>query len=140
MATCQDIFLRRVGGYCLSPAALRSNVMIAASLVHGLAGARSEAPPTSLPERYVRIPQRLLISAVYRPLQIGIYSLAARLFLICKAPVPLSAADILRYDPSLSRGAAQRALSGLVDGGWLIAAERVGQKTTYVPSWGRVNG
>ena len=88
----------------------------------------------------MRIPQRLLSSAVYRPLQIGIYSLAARLFLICKAPVPLSAADILRYDPSLSRGAAQRALSSLVDGGWLIATERAGQKSTYVPSWGRVNG
>jgi hypothetical protein len=114
--------------------------MIAASLVHAHAGATSEAPPTSLPERYVRIPQRLLSSAVYRPLQVGIYSLAARLFLVCKAPVPLSAADILRYDPSLSRGAAQRALSSLVDGGWLIATERAGQKSTYVPSWGRVNG
>jgi DnaA N-terminal domain len=112
--------------------------MIAASRAH--AGTRPETPPTSLPERYVRIPQRLLSSAVYRPLQIGIYSLAARLFLVGKAPVPLSAADILRYDPSLSRGAAQRALSSLVDGGWLIVTERVGQKSAYEPSWGRVNG
>ena len=114
--------------------------MIAASPAYAHAGARSEASTTSLPERYVRIPQRLLNSAVYRPLQVGIYSLAARLFLVCKAPVPLSATDIIRYDPSLSRDAAQRALSSLVDGGWLIATERAGQKSTYVPSWGCVNG
>jgi hypothetical protein len=92
------------------------------------------------PARYVRVPQRLLTSAVYPPLLVGVYSLVARLFLVVQAPVPLSAADLTRFDPALSRGAAQRALSSLVDDGWLIVTERAGQKSTYVPSWGRVNG
>lgn len=101
--------------------------------------AQPSTAPTP-PARYVRVPQRLIGAAAYHPLQIGVYSLVARLFLVARETVPLSAADITRYDPSLSRGAAQRALSGLVSGGWLIATERAGQKTSYVPAWGRVNG
>jgi len=104
------------------------------------AKAQQNATQTRPPARYVRVPQRLLGQAAYHPLLVGVYSLVARLFLVAKAPVPLSAADVMRYDPSLSRGAAQRALSSLVDGGWLITTERAGQKTTYVPTWGRVNG
>jgi hypothetical protein len=95
---------------------------------------------TTPPAHYVRVPQRLIAAAAYHPLQIGVSTLVARLFLVAQSPVPLSATDITRYDPSLSRGAAQRALSSLVDDGWLIASERTGQKTTYVPAWGRVNG
>jgi len=112
--------------------------MTAASLAHE--GAYWKSASTTMPERYVRVPQRLIAAAAYYPLKVGVYSLVARLFLVAQTPVPLSAADITRYDPSLSRGAAQRALSSLVDDGWLIAHERAGQKSTYVPSWGRING
>ncbi len=110
--------------------------MTAASLAAITATIQPNAPPA----RYVRVPQRLLITAVYHPLQVGVYSLVARLFLVVQAPIPLSAADLTRYDPSLSRGAAQRALNRLVDDGWLIADARVGQKSTYIPTWGWVNG
>lgn len=94
----------------------------------------------NLPTRYVRVPKGLLIHAVYHPLPVGVYGLIARLFLVLQAPVPLSAADITRYDPSLSRGAAQRALSRLVDDGWLIMTGAIGQKSSYVPTWGCVKG
>jgi len=113
--------------------------MTAASLAATTATIQPNAPQTP-PARYVRVPQRLLTTAVYHPLLVGVYSLVARLFLVVQAPVPLSAADLTRYDPSLSRGAAQRALNRLVDDGWLIADARVGQKSTYVPTWGWVNG
>jgi hypothetical protein len=114
--------------------------MISTAPAHTQTERPSSASSTDLPKRYVRIPQRLLTSAMYHPLLIGIYSLVARLFLISKAPVPLSAADVLRYDPALSRGAAQRVLTSLTERGWLIATECAGQKSTYVPSWGRING
>jgi hypothetical protein len=113
--------------------------MTAAFLAASTAQAQSNAMPT-MPARYVRVPQRLITTAVYHPLLIGVYSLVARLFLVAQTPVPLSAADLTRYDPSLSRGAAQRALNRLVDDGWLIADARIGQKSTYVPTWGWVNG
>lgn len=96
--------------------------------------------PADEPLHYVRIPQRLLTAAAYHPLQVGVYSLVARLYLVAQMPVPLSAADVVRYDPSLSRGAVQRALTRLVDDGWLLANDQLGQKTRYAPTWGRVLG
>ncbi len=114
--------------------------MPAGSLATPPKPARPTAGAGAPPARYVRIPQRLITTAVYHPLQIGVYGLVARLFRIAQAPVPLSAADITRYDPAISRGAAQRALAKLVYAGWLIAAERSGKKSTYGPAWGRVTG
>lgn len=92
------------------------------------------------PASYCPVPQRLITDVYDSPLAIGLYALIGRLYLVGKAPVPLSAADLLRYDPALSRGAALRALGRLLAGGWLLAEARVGAKTRYTPTWGAVRG
>ena len=51
------------------------------------------------PEHYCPIPQRLLADLHDTPIAIGLYALVARLYLIEQAPVPLSRADVQRYDP-----------------------------------------
>src|SRR5438876_1265586 len=67
-----------------------------------------------LDQDYVFIPQRLIADLQANPVAIGAYALLARLFLIYQAPIPLSAADLQRYDPMLSYGAARGALQRLV--------------------------
>ena len=94
----------------------------------------------SLPAHYVRVPLNLLTAAAYDPLAVGLYALIARLFLVRQAPLRLSTADVLRYDPTLSRGAVLRAFERLLAGGWLLAEEQLGHKTAYTPSWGDVGG
>lgn len=94
-------------------------------------------PPTN----YCAIPQRLLADLRDTPLAIGLYALAARLFLVHQSPVPLSRADILRFDPSLKPGAVKRAFDRLLAGGWLLdAPASAGHKQRYTPTWGRVKG
>ena len=65
---------------------------------------------TQLAQNYVFLPQRLIADLQANPAAIGVYALLARLFLIYQAPIPLSAADLQRYDPTLSYGAARGAL------------------------------
>jgi hypothetical protein len=65
------------------------------------------------------------------PAAIGIYALIARLFLIYQEPIPLSAADLQRYDPTLSYGAARGALQRLVALRWLT--DQSGHKNCYTP-------
>ena len=92
------------------------------------------------PSAYCPIPQRLLTDLHDTPLAIGVYGLVARLYLVAQAPIPLSVPDVMRYDPTLSRGAVLRALARLLAGGYLIEAAQIGLKTRYTPAWGRVNG
>ena len=102
---------------------------------------RRRIPPApSLPAHYVRVPLNLLTIAAYDPLAVGLYALIARLFLVLQAPLRLSTADVLHYDPTLSRGAVLRAFERLLAGGWLLAEEQAGHKTAYTPCWGRVDG
>ncbi len=99
------------------------------------------APPGRLleqPAAYSPIPQRLITALHDNVLAIGLYGFIARLYLVAQAPVPLSVHDVLRYDPTLSRGAVLRALARLRAGGYLIEAPQPGQKTRYTPAWGRV--
>src|SRR6266545_2850927 len=90
------------------------------------------------PAAYTPIPQRLITDLHDNPLAIGLYGFIARLYLVAQAPVPLSVHDVLRYDPTLSRGAVLRALARLRAGGYLIEAAQLGQKTRYTPAWGRI--
>jgi hypothetical protein len=94
----------------------------------------------SQPSNYCPVPQRLITDVHDNPLAIGLYALIGRLYFVVQEPIPLSVPDVLRYDPTLSRGAVIRALKRLVDGGWLLATTRRGHKTRYVPTWGRVKG
>src|SRR5689334_5775960 len=109
--------------------------------IQGTLGQPRRVPPApTLPTHYVRVPLNLLTIAAYDPLAVGLYALIARLFLVRQAPLPLSTADVLRYDPTLSRGAVLRAIERLLEGGWLLAQEQAGHKTAYTPSWGCVGG
>ena len=93
------------------------------------------------PAGYCPIPQRLLADLRDTPLAIGLYALVGRLYLVHQAPVALSRADVLRYDPALKAGAVKRAFDRLVAGGWLLEANAEGRrKQRYTPSWGRVKG
>lgn len=91
-----------------------------------------------LEQDYVFIPQRLLADLQTNPAAIGVYALIARLFLIYQEPIPLSAADLQRYDPSLSYGAARGALQRLTALRWLV--DQNGHKNQYTPTWGAIKG
>jgi hypothetical protein len=96
--------------------------------------------PLDQPSAYSPIPQRLITDLHDNPLAIGLYGFVARLYLIAQTPIPLSVPDVLRYDPTLSRGAVLRALARLIAGGYLIEAAQPGLKTRYTPAWGRIGG
>jgi hypothetical protein len=91
-----------------------------------------------LDQDYVFVPQRLLADLRANPAAIGVYALIARLFLIYQEPIPLSAADLQRYDPALSYGAARGALQRLIALRWLD--EQSGHKNHYTPTWGVIKG
>src|SRR5215210_4163593 len=103
--------------------------------------ARSDRKHTIMPQLdqdYVFLPQRLIADLSANPAAIGVYALIARLFLIYHAPIPLSAADLQRYDPTLSYGAARGALQRLVALRWLT--DQSGHKNHYTPAWGVIKG
>ena len=96
---------------------------------------------------YSAVPRHLLLDLRDTPLAIGIYTLMMRLVTATKAPLLISAGDILDYDPSITRGQVLRAIKRLVGGGWLIetqpaidAVHKSGKKTPYLPTWGRISG
>jgi hypothetical protein len=91
-----------------------------------------------LEQDYVFIPQRLIADLQANPAAIGVYALIARLFLIYQEPIPLSAADLQRYDPTLSYGAARGALQRLTALRWLH--DQTGHKNQYTPTWGVIKG
>src|SRR5215210_6824250 len=91
-----------------------------------------------LKEDYLFLPHRLIADLPANPAAIAIYALIARLFLIYHAPIPLSAADLQRYDPTLSYGAARGALRRLVALHWL--SDQSGHKNQYTPTWGVIKG
>ncbi|NJO81629.1 MAG: hypothetical protein HC828_01915 [Blastochloris sp.] len=94
---------------------------------------RDHSPSRPATAPFVRVPIPLLTSDARDR---AIYALIARLFALTRAPVPLSAADLSAYDPTLSYGAASRCLGRLVRDGWLLPQTRRGQKTCYTPTWG----
>jgi DnaA N-terminal domain len=96
--------------------------------------------PLDQPSAYSPIPQRLITDLHDNPLAIGLYGFVARLYLVAQTPIPLSVPDVLRYDPTLSRGAVLRAFARLLAGGYVIEAAQPGRKTRYTPAWGRVGG
>jgi hypothetical protein len=91
-----------------------------------------------LDQDYLFLPYRLLADLQANSAAIGVYALLARLFLIYQEPIPLSAADLQRYDPTLSYGAARGALQRLVALRWLTAQS--GHKNRYTPTWGVIKG
>ncbi len=113
---------------------------------HPSGGATAMRTPAYLatPDRdYLWIPTQLLDQLYDTPLAIGLYTLIARRWLADGGPdgVPISDADVARYDPLLSsRGALLRALDRLQRGGWVEVVRTQGAKTRYTPAWGWVRG
>lgn len=104
--------------------------------------ARPRAPRaahSTLPEHYCPVPQRLIHDLHDTVVAIGLYALVGRLYLLSHAPIPLSRADVTRYDPTLSDGAVKRALDRLLRAGWL-AQDTAAKKHRYTPTWGTVRG
>ena len=98
-----------------------------------------DAKPYQMPETYVWIPQRTLDDLRSSPIALGVYSVIARMFLITGEPVPLSAGDLQHYDPTLSYGAARRALERLSTMSYVTSQALPGQKQSYHPTWGLVH-
>ncbi|MBX0328231.1 hypothetical protein K2Z83_11140 [Oscillochloris sp. ZM17-4] len=94
----------------------------------------------SQPSYYIPIPRRLIIDLRDAPVAIGAYALIARRYHADRVPVPISPRDLQIYDPSLSYGAATRALQRLAAAGWLIAQRTPGRKSAYISAWGRIAG
>jgi hypothetical protein len=91
-----------------------------------------------LDQDYLFLPHRLVADFQANPAAIGVYALIARLFLIYQEPIPLSAADLQRYDPTLSYGAARGALQRLTALHW--HTDQSGHKNCYTPTWGTIKG
>lgn len=89
---------------------------------------------------YVSLPRRLVEDLRDSPAAIGAYALIARIYRITRLPVPISPGDLQIIDPSLSYGAATRALQRLVASGYVAVNRARGKKSTYVPTWGVVRG
>jgi len=114
--------------------------MVTVTTTHHQPGTHVLSAPLAAPRHYVSIPDRLTTDLRNNPLAIGLYSLIGRLYFSLQEPVPLSTSDITLFDPSLNRGAILRALTRLTQGGWLIELSRVGGKSCYTPTWGKVRG
>jgi hypothetical protein len=113
------------------------------STSHPRDGSAVPSPWTSAPDGYLWIPTQLLNTIYDSPLAIGLYTLIARRWLADGGVdgVPLSDADIARYDPQLSsRGALMRAVARLETAGWIATVRARGAKTRYMPTWGRGRG
>ena len=92
---------------------------------------------------YLWLPTHLLDTLYDSPLAIGLYALIARRWLADGGDVgvPLSDADVIRYDPQLSsRGALVRAVARLEQAGWIATVRTRGAKTRYTPTWGCLRG
>ena len=90
------------------------------------------------PTYYVFVPKNLISELRDSPVAIAIYALIARLYRLRREAIPVSAKDLIAYDPQLSYGAATRGLQRLVEGGWVIS-DRGRSKTRYLPTWGIIN-
>ncbi len=88
---------------------------------------------------YLLLPEKLCADLRDNPIALGVYALIARQFFITHESIPLSAGDLMHFDPELSYGQARRALERLSKAGWIICTA-LGRKNTYLPSWGIIAG
>ncbi|KPL80611.1 hypothetical protein [Herpetosiphon geysericola] len=88
---------------------------------------------------YLWIPTKLIETLAHAPLALGIYALIVRRWLVTQCAVPISAADLHAYDPSLTRSMIRTALAQLVRGQWIAVPTepQPGRKIAYLPTWGR---
>jgi hypothetical protein len=106
---------------------------------HPSAAAPHHRPKSPDHQPYVLIPDGLIEAHVRDPLAVGVYVAIARLTLIRKDAIPLSAAELAAWmgsDTEADRAAIMRRIVKLGQGGWLVVTRLKAHKHTLLPTWG----
>jgi hypothetical protein len=94
----------------------------------------------TIPQRYVLIPDPLIVAYAHDPLAVGIYAAIARLAVATKGAVPLAARDLALWMGSrrdADRAAIMRRIVKLEEGGWVMIERSTATKHRLLPTWGR---
>src|SRR5262249_17079433 len=91
-------------------------------------------------DRYVLIPDGLILAFAHDPLAVGVYTAVARLAMAAKDAVPLAARDLAAWmgsDREADRAAIMRRIAKLEECGWLMITRTTPRKHRLLPTWGR---
>lgn len=100
----------------------------------------AEQATQRIPSRYVLIPQALIMTNAHDPLAVGVYAMIARLAMVVKRAVALTARDLVAWigsDREADRAAIMRRIVKLEQQGWLVIARSTNAKHQLLPTWGR---
>jgi hypothetical protein len=105
------------------------------------------APPSRLyggepqrTDRYVLVPDGLILSFAHDLLAVGVYTAIARLAMAAKGAIPLAARDLAAWmgsDREADRVAIMRRIAKLEERGWLMIMRTRASKHRLLPTWGR---
>jgi hypothetical protein len=90
-------------------------------------------------QRYVLVPDALILAFANDPLAVGVYVAIARLVMAAKDSVPLAARDLAAWmgnDRDAHRAAIMRRISKLEERGWIVAIRTRATKNRLLPTWG----
>lgn len=91
-------------------------------------------------DRYVLVPDGLMLAFADDPLAVGVYTAIARLTMAAKDAVPLAARDLASWmgsDREADRAAIMRRIVKLEERGWLMITRTRASKHHLLPTWGR---
>src|SRR5262249_39808001 len=91
-------------------------------------------------DRYVLVPDGLILAFAHDPLAVGVYIAVARLAMAAKDAVPLAARDLAAWmgsDREADRAAIMRRIAKLEERGWLMITRTRAAKHRLLPTWGR---
>ncbi len=91
-------------------------------------------------ERYVLIPDPLIVTFAHDPLAVGVYAAIARLTVVARDAVPLASRDLAAWMGSnrdADRAAIMRRIVKLEERGWVMVTRRTATKNSLFPTWGR---
>src|SRR5262245_39858923 len=94
----------------------------------------------TLSQRYVLVPDPLIVAYAHDPLAVGVYVAIARLAVASKGAVPLAARDLALWMGSRrdsDRAAIMRRIVKLEESGWVIVERSTAIKHRLLPTWGR---
>lgn len=91
-------------------------------------------------DRYVLVPDGLILAFAHDPLAVGVYTTIARIAVAAKDAVPIAARDLAAWMGSnreADRAAIMRRIVKLEERGWLIITRTRASKHRLLPTWGR---
>jgi hypothetical protein len=94
----------------------------------------------SIGQRYLLVPDPLIVAYAHDPLAVGVYVAIARLAAATKGTVPLAARDLALWVGSrrdADRAAIMRRILKLEEGGWVMVERSTATKHRLLPTWGR---